>query len=789
MFFGVLTTICADPDPKKYNSEVKDKNKPANTTLTFDEKKFLRDVEAKFGIQSNSPRNEKHVDITKPGNIPPPGRFPAVIAIEIVNDTDSKTKGKRTIDANLGYGYKTNQGYTYSYFGKPAQEKGKFMIYPYSQEDNTAGNVQSFHTVHHYENPNGNHVKTSVEIQPSQAFELVAVKDEKSGYNYNKPSVEFKTPSPTPSRGLNSFLPSKPSSTLFTTYNGDQLTGLSGQFPTVMPNYLVDPSQLLKNPEYQSVGLTQDHLRSSHIEQKVVPVLVLRIPSSSLTNPTAELYANLPQNYPLSNYLNNLNLQQLVNEYFKKMGYNTGPRVTAYSSPLSSAGEESASAPVSEYETQHYAHPHAQTPYTKSHSSGVQYSAVQPVMAKYPSHSRPHYTVPKGQSLYNQHSLPQNFEYQYVPQQAVSSQNLYIPSSHYQQQTEHEHVASQNGYESLAPNTGHQEDGTHVQYEVPTRTTSYHTTINHDTPYAAPQEHSGAKYENSQGDVGVEYVIAQPQGGGTEYGAPEEHVRYEIANGANSEYSNTHGENSHSLSGGYGTSGSLSHSYGSEQNSHIISQEYYSQNTKELQQDAHSAYPSQDAHSAYPLQDAHSAYPSQDAHSAYPSQDAQSQITQADLSGYQKYIYEQQKHGSHDHNLILTENYPSKDHTIATVLPAQYANNAGKENAEVVQTVSYVTPMPHSKYKIPYQVMVPQTYIHNPSTEKVQYVHSQSIPGSHNPEAEYTTRYNFSPPIGKQKNPHPYNYHSHPKRVINKREKPRRMIPKNKRHRPGKKRL
>lgn len=759
----MLATIWADPDPKKYKPDVKEKNKQSNTTLTADEKKFLREVEAKFGIQNDSPKEEKKEDADEKSKAPTPGHFPAVIAIEIVNDTDTKSKGKRTIDANLGYGYKTNNGYTYSYFGKPSQEKGKFMIYPYSQEDIPPGNVQTFHTVHHYEKPDGKHVKTSVEIQPSQAFELVPVKDEKPAYNYEKPSIEFKTPPSSPvshGHGSNSY--SSHPSTLYTTYNGEQFTGLSGQFPSVMSNYLVEPSQLIKNPEYQSVGLTQDHLRSSHIEQKVVPVLVLRIPSSSLTNPTAELYANLPHNYPLSNYLNNLNLQELVNQYFKKIGYNFAPQVMTYSSPLTSSVGESSGSSASHYsEPQHYAHPYVQPSYTQSHSAGVQYSAVQPVMARYPSsYMRHHYSAPKGRSLYKHPSLPQKYEYQYqyVPHGAVSTQKFYMPS-HYQQQAEH--VAT--GEHSQSALTHSHGSNVQVQYEVPSVTSGYESSVTHDTQYAAPQAHASAEYTSSQVQTSAEYA------------APQVHAEYGSTNTVAPEYGIPKNGNSQSLSAGYETSVSPSpSSYESSKESHVLSQEYYTQNNQHTQQESQSGYPSQSVQSQL------------------------SQLSQADLSGHQNYVYQQQD--SDDHGLVLSENYPSKDHTIATVLPTHY--KVGKQSSGMVQTVSYVTPMPHSKYKIPYHVMVPQTFLTNPTTEKVSYVHSHPASATYsqsvlhqdyNPEAEYTLAYHYVPPVGKQKPPsYPRNYHSHPKRMISKNEKPDSMsssYSKSKSERNEKKRL
>lgn len=800
LFCVALTTTWADPDPKKYKSEVKDKESKSNTTLTSDEKKFLRDVEAKYGIKNEATKEEnKKGSETKPkatsaANL----HFPAVIAIEIVNDTDTKSKGKRTIDANLGYGYKTNSGYTYSYFGKPAQEKGKFMVYPYSQEDIPPPNT---HSTPHYGHSE-KHLKTSVEIQPSQAFELVPVKQEKTAYHYDKPAIEFTTPAPQPA----SYSPAEHSSntysshpsTLYTTYNGEQLSGLSGQFPTVMPNYLVDPSQLIKTPEYQNVGLTQDHLHTPglHLEQKVVPVLVLRIPSSSLTNPTAELYANLPQNYPLSSYLNHLNLQELVNQYFKKAGYKFAPQVMAYSSSSQeSHGHESYSqedhgdggSSMSQYEPQHYAHPYVQPSYTQAHlSDGVQYSAVQPVMARYPaSYVRQQYmTMPKGYSLYKQPALPQKYEYQYQyePQSAVSSQKFYMPSTHYEQETEHGSSQEvQHDHQSSVAQGGGHDASPQYQYEVPAQVNiGYESAVTPGADYGTP----GAEYGSPQPQYGTpepQYGTSQPQYGTSqsEYATPAPHAEaeYEHTNTVAPEYGVPQEQHSQSVSAGYESAGTPAPEYGPATEaavSHVSHESYYTQTQHDLPD-----------------------------HSGYSSQSAQSShASQSDSGEQQTYAYIQQQQPKHadGHGLVLSENYPSKDHTIATVLPLHYKK--AKQNSGTIQTVSYVTPMPHPKYHMPYRVMVPQTFLHNPSTEKVTYVNSHPMSASYsqtilhqdyNPEAEYTVGYNYVPPIGKQKPPsYPRNYHSHPKRMIKPEHKPdfrHSMFSKNKNEKHEKKRL
>lgn len=723
--FAVLVTSHADPEPKKYKASLK-KSKPTNTTLTTEERDFLREVEAKFGIKSEE--KSKTADTVEPTPIKAISTsadlklpFPAVIAIEIVNDTDTKSqgKGKRTIDANLGYGYKTNNGYSYTYFGKPAHDHGKFMIYPYSQEDLPA--------------TNGHTGITNVEIAPSRAFELVSAKDEKEAYNYPKPATEFKDhyedakdlgsppsySSNAPSHGSPpSYLPS----TLYTTYNGHELSGLSGQFPTVMPNYFVNPSQLLRNPEYQNVGLTNDHLRphGSNIgDQRVVPVLVLRIPSSSLKNPTAELFANLPSNYPLSTYLNNVNLQGLVNQYFKKQGYPFAPQVHYQSSLATSAETPNVGG---NHGRQHYATPHVQPSYTQSDHSGVQYSAVQPVMARYPSSYTQRFNLPHGHSLYHQplHQQKYEYRYQYVPQQVQSSHPTAVPQTYYiqpqyQQQT-HE-------VESV-PETNVHETSSEVMYEQP----QGHVQEQYEAPHQIQQTHE-------QDSGSYEYRPQTPQIQSHEAAKNA----YEYIQQQQQQEQQEHVE---SASPSYG------HLRGSE-----VAQQYYTQEAPE-QKETEILYQSQ----------------------VTQNEHVQSTVESGDAMNYQ---YQQQS-ADDVNNLILSENYPSKDHTIATVLPVSYTAN--QPNVGAVQTVSYVTPMPYSsKYQSPYRIMVPQTFLTNPSTEKVSYVNSHSVSAfthpqhqqDRNPEAEYTLGPHHIPPVGKQKPPsYPRNYHSHPKRMAKPENKP-----------------
>lgn len=731
VFCAVLVTSFADPEPKKYKSTLK-KSKPSNTTLTAEERDFLREVEAKFGIKQEEKDKKDDTEVKPTTSQPNPTSpidlklpFPAVIAIEIVNDTDTKSqgKGKRTIDANLGYGYKTNTGYSYTYFGKPAHDQGKFMIYPYSQED--------------IPSTNGRTGITDVEITPSRAFELVSVGEEKEAYHYPKPTTEFKTnyddvkglvtPPPSYSSNTNShgsqgssnsYLPS----TLYTTYNGHGLSGLSGQFPTVMPNYFVDPSQLIRNPEYQNVGLTNDHLRphgSKIADQRVVPVLVLRIPSSSLKNPTAELFANLPSNYPLSRYLNNVNLQGLVNQYFKKQGYPFAPQVMHYQNSLQPTLAET---PISgNYGRQHYATPHVQPSYTQSDHSGVQYSAVQPVMARYPSSYTQRFNLPHGHSLYHQplHQQKNEYRYQYVPQYVQSSRPTAVPQTYYSQPQYQQQAPEVESF----PVTNPHDTSAEINYEQSPQ-------VNAQGHYETPQQQIQQTHEVDSGSY--EYRSQTPQSQNHEAAkAAYEYIQQQ----------QQQQEQVESASPSYG------HLRGSE-----VAQQYYTEEVPQ-QQETEVLYQNQVSHDDH----------------------AQSHVESADAQNYQ---YQQQSNEESDgNNLILSENYPSNDHTIATVLPVSYT---AKQPNVGVQTVSYVTPMPYSsKYQSPYRIMVPQTFLTNPSTEKVSYVNSHSVSAYTQPqqelssEAEYTLGPHHIPPVGKQKPPsYPRNYHSHPKRMVKPEIKP-----------------
>ncbi|CAK1543037.1 unnamed protein product [Leptosia nina] len=678
MLCCMVAVVIAAPEPKKYKPDSVDKK---TETLTNNERQFLREVEEKFGIKNEVPveTNEADTEIndnTKNVTTEKKLTFPAVIAIEIVNDTDSKTKGKRTIDANLGYGYRTNNGYSYNYFGKSSQDKGRFMIYPYSQED-----IPARHSIYNtdYSQVGGKYHKTStnVEIQPSQAFELVPVKEQQASYDYKKPEIEFKTPSPTFSRG------NEPSSTLYTTYNGQEFSGLSSQFPNLMSNYFVDPSQLLTNPQYQSAGLTQDHLKTheSQLGQRIVPVLVLRIPSSSIKNPSAELYANLPNNYPLSSYLNNVNLQQLVNQYFKKHGYSFAPQIMAYQNPHVSQTEG---------EPQHYAHPYVKPSYTHADYSGVQYSAVKPVMARYPSgYTQPKYVTPAQHSLYRQPPHQRyEYQYQYVPQTAAQPQTYYVPS-------QYEHPASQHEYQN-----------THTSIDQHSNVQDSHPNVEYRTQEQTSQEIPAEAYEPHSTP---QQSLVQPTS--SYYTSADAAPQYEAAREA----------------------------------------EY-------LKEEIQPEYDAKTFVSALGQKESEvSVYPSRLIHSEQYEESS-------GVSG-QDYSYQNADSAKAS---PLSENYPSKDHTIATVFPNSYS--APQKPKQSVQTVSYVTPMPSAKYQSQYRIMVPQTVFKTPSSEKVSYVNSmhynQAGRYHHDleQEEEYTSSAHYVPPVASRPS-YPRNHHTHPKRM------------------------
>lgn len=715
LFFTALAVTYGEPDPKKFKNDMKERDSKSNGTLTEDEKTFLREVEAKFGFKTElhndkvDPKTNINQGLTTP--------FPAVIAIEIVNDTETTSKGKRTIDANLGYGYKTNKGYSYSYFGKAAQEKGKFMIYPYSQEDipSTSNHASS------YDNLAGRYktVTTNVEIQPSRAFELVTVNDDTNSYPMKKP--EYGNNYSDNIKGINSPPPAYPpkeytantqtqhQSTLYTTYNGQGISGLSNHFPMVMSNYFVNPSQLVNQPEYQSAGLTRDHLHSlqgSKVAQSVVPVLVLRIPSSSLKNPTAELFANLPENYPLSRYLNNVNLQALVNQYFKKFGYPSAPQITTnQDSPNNS--EQSSSTSVLNNEPQNYAVPYVQPSYTHADFSGVQYSAVKPVMARYPSsYTRQRYYPSQGHSLYHQplHQQKYDYQYQHVSDSPVLPHTYYVQPQ-YRPQIHQAMTQQVDAHHSPQEETSLQDTSDELSSQV-----NHENTVTRTLEFRHPQVHIDANHETN---------TALP-----EYGVPKESAEYERSSAPVYE----------------------------ESSEETKSQEYDTSPQKEQKEES-SVYPSQ------------------------REQDIQQYYSQSDLSETQGYTYQQQYNDHTSNDVLDPENYSTSDNTVATVLPLSYKSQISQPSNGAVQTVSYVTPMPYSyKYQSPYKMMVPRTYLKNPVTEKVAYVNSQSMSMSHlqsgqhyenNPEEEYTVSSHYIPPISKQKPPYyPRNYHSLPKRMV-----------------------
>lgn len=308
-----------------------------DTAITEEERKFLREIEAKFDIkhedEDEDDDDEQTVEdesvSTKVTQVP----LPAVIAIEIVNDTVADGKGKRTIDANLGYGYRTNNGYFYSQFGQP-EKKGKYMIYPYSQQDIPAPSKFKYHTQVVYSNK-AKGEKTIVEIQPSKAYQLVPVSHQEehnipNTYKLDGAVSQIRTKyenvqavqAPPPQyQSQEDIYPQHREqipTTLYSTFNGGHLSGLSGHFPVVMPNYYVSPSQILRHPQYQGLNL-QNQEQEPLPQKHFIPVLILRIPSSQLKNPTAEFFPKLPSNNPYAMSLSHINIQALLNQYLTNL--------------------------------------------------------------------------------------------------------------------------------------------------------------------------------------------------------------------------------------------------------------------------------------------------------------------------------------------------------------------------------------------------------------------------------------------------------------------------------------
>lgn len=698
------------------------------------------------------------------------------------------------------------------------------MIYPYSQEDipparpsqnykhsgYSHNKGQSSYSRHHtkYTTPTPN-----VEIHPSQAYELVPVQDQPSSYQTKQPedskvkygntksAESLATPYSVNESPEAENVHNAPQSTLYTTYNGGQLSELSGQFPSVMPSYLVDSSQLLRNAQYKSAGFTSDHLRS-HGSQQVVPVLVLRIPSSYLRNPSAELYANLPHNYQLSQYLNNVNLQELVNQYFKKIGFPYAPQLMAYQSPIP--------VPATNYQAQQYAVSHVKPSYTHMDYSGVQYSAVQPVMAKYP--------LPSGQAYSDQsYYVPQTHMYQQVLQQpqyqyryVQPTQQYYYPQ--YQTQDEQQIAPHQDPAQETASVYGAPQ--VEPQYEAPRSYAYPQQSIQHseneateDTSASAQYDHTKDTYAhyNAQNGPSAQYgptkvpipvyetpeVAAAYEPSKPTYGPPKPvSSTYELPKSVPVSYSSpkklvtTYGpakpvENEdvqNALPAEYGTpeqtyrvsnqdyvfntpngAYTLAHSGSTYAQSSAESRDYgvpksavqYVSNSQPTQKETIAIFPSKTGQTAYKY-----VYPQRETTHSYAYQKFASPEVQAKT-------------------ITISENYPSKAHTHALA----YGVKTSSKNPATVQSVNYVTPQPFSaKFQQQYKVMVPQTILKNEENEKVTYVNSHSLPSNYvhvgpapdndNPEEEYKVPADYVPPVGSQKPPaNPRNYHSHPKRM------------------------
>ncbi|XP_068630956.1 uncharacterized protein [Battus philenor] len=703
---AVLTRVSTEPDPKKYKASDAEKDKKAGSSLTDDEKKFLHEVEEKFGVKSHVPvENIENETSNKSANTTEKKPLPAVIAIEIVNDTDSKSKDKRTIDANLGYGYRTNEGYKYTYFGKPTQEKGKFVIYPYSQVD-VPSQYNENNEGYSKQSSGKKTESTSVEIQPSQAFELVSVKDDQ----YDDSSKTFE-PTQSYTKDTSKMRPS----TLYTTYNGEGLSGLSGQFPSLMSNYFVEPKQLLQNPQYQNIGLTSDHLSKNGLDQNrpVVPVLVLRVPSSYLKNPTAELYANLPNNYPHSNYLNNVNLQDLVNQYFTKNGYDSAPRVMTYHNSVMPSSSLTPTSSSYNSEPQQYSNPHVQPSYTQSDFSGVQYSAVKPVMAKYPSGSNSQkYLSSQIQSQYRRPTQEPKYEYryQYVPQSASHTQ-AYHQQSQYQNPQLISSYNQQSEHASLVKPSF--ESGSNSEYGAP------QYSVNQDSKYISSAYDSSVQSQTENSNIESQYEFSKESQSSF---IPQE----------------------------------------------SLSQDYSSQSVTDLTSSQLSEYLAQ-----------HQLAGSVSAYSSPSPNTEQAQQYYSEVSSTEGYNYPKPREEGEINSQVYSETYPNKDYTIATVLPFSYKKAKKPSSATVQTVSYVTPVPNSSKYQSRFRIMVPQTVLTGQekvtyvNSMPMHYTKAGSNNQDFNAE-EYKVSKQYSNQFNRQKHPsYPRSYyHSYPKRMIRPDNKP-----------------
>lgn len=197
------------------------------------------------------------------------GSVPAIVAIEIVDDSKEEKGGKggkykkRTIESSVGYGY-----HPITPNHVPTK---KFVIYKYSQHD-----IPSLHAA-------GGSVQA--ELQKSLGYSLGS----STTQIHSQPSVQYQIPQ--------TLYQAPPKTTLYTTFNSQ------GQVGALSPQ--------LRYPTGQGM----------------VPVILLKVYANQLENSQGSLHTNLPQSSPYSG-LNNIDLQSYLNDYVRQ--YLKNQQVTSH---------------------------------------------------------------------------------------------------------------------------------------------------------------------------------------------------------------------------------------------------------------------------------------------------------------------------------------------------------------------------------------------------------------------------------------------------------------------------
>ncbi|XP_044730438.1 probable serine/threonine-protein kinase mps1 isoform X2 [Chrysoperla carnea] len=272
----------------------------------------------------------------------------AIIAIQIINSTaaegESKPSGsnkKRTIEASLGYGgYQGNNFYYKTQDGKKQQQQQQTQNYYYPQQK------QQYQPHYMTQYPSGN-----------------------SGYQQSK----------------------QEHTTLFSTINQGQISGLSPNIPAQFVQYPVTPH-----------GSTQ---------QLQIPVIVLRVYSDQLSH-SNEIYPNLPASNPYASLINMINLQQLLNGYMQENIAYSAPQSHQVPQIPQASQQYLASPQYEEQQQQQYELPIAEN-YPKSTHTQV---VIKP--------KKQYYKSPKAMGV--SVTTPTGFSYKALPSQNQQQHAQYV---------------------------------------------------------------------------------------------------------------------------------------------------------------------------------------------------------------------------------------------------------------------------------------------------------------------------------------------------------------------------